>query len=118
MLKREMNIADYDAELWQAMEQEKVRQEEHIELIASENYTSPRVMQAQGSQLTNKYAEGYPGKRTTAAVNTSTWLNSWQSTARKNCSALTMLTSSRTPAPRLTLPSTPRCCSRATPCSV
>lgn len=63
MLKREMNIADYDAELWQAMEQEKARQEEHIELIASENYTSPRVMQAQGSQLTNKYAEGYPGKR-------------------------------------------------------
>ena len=63
MLKREMNIADYDAELWQAMEQEKVRQEEHIELIASENYTSPGVMQAQGSQLTNKYAEGYPGKR-------------------------------------------------------
>lgn len=63
MLKREMNFADYDAELWQAMEQEKVRQEEHIELIASENYTSPRVMQAQGSQLTNKYAEGYPGKR-------------------------------------------------------
>ncbi|EFG1655068.1 serine hydroxymethyltransferase [Escherichia coli] len=63
MLKREMNIDDYDAELWQAMEQEKVRQEEHIELIASENYTSPRVMQAQGSQLTNKYAEGYPGKR-------------------------------------------------------
>ncbi|MEW6484599.1 MAG: serine hydroxymethyltransferase [Pseudomonadota bacterium] len=63
MLKREMNIADYDAPLWEAMEQEKVRQEEHIELIASENYTSPRVMQAQGSQLTNKYAEGYPGKR-------------------------------------------------------
>ena len=63
MLKREMNIADYDAELWRAMEQEVVRQEEHIELIASENYTSPRVMQAQGSQLTNKYAEGYPGKR-------------------------------------------------------
>jgi glycine hydroxymethyltransferase len=63
MLKREMNIADYDAELWHAMEQEVVRQEEHIELIASENYTSPRVMQAQGSQLTNKYAEGYPAKR-------------------------------------------------------
>ncbi|WP_342220967.1 serine hydroxymethyltransferase [Candidatus Fukatsuia endosymbiont of Tuberolachnus salignus] len=63
MLKREMNIADYDKELWQAMEQEVERQEEHIELIASENYTSARVMQAQGSQLTNKYAEGYPGKR-------------------------------------------------------
>jgi len=63
MLKREMNIADYDPELWQAMENEVTRQEQHIELIASENYTSPRVMQAQGSQLTNKYAEGYPGKR-------------------------------------------------------
>lgn len=58
-----MNIADYDADLWWAMEQEMLRQEEHIELIASENYTSPRVMLAQGSQLTNKYAEGYPGKR-------------------------------------------------------
>ena len=63
MLKRDMNIADYDAELWTAITDETVRQEEHIELIASENYTSPRVMQAQGSQLTNKYAEGYPGKR-------------------------------------------------------
>ncbi|MFQ6370212.1 serine hydroxymethyltransferase [Shewanella sp. YIC-542] len=63
MLKKNMNIADYDAELFQAIEEENRRQEEHIELIASENYTSPRVMQAQGSQLTNKYAEGYPGKR-------------------------------------------------------
>lgn len=63
MLKLDMNIKDYDIELWQAMEQEVVRQEEHIELIASENYTSPRVMQAQGSQLTNKYAEGYPSRR-------------------------------------------------------
>lgn len=118
MLKREMNIADYDAELWQAMEQEKVRQEEHIELIASENYTSPRVMQAQGSQLTNKYAEGYPGKRYYGGCEYVDVVEQRQSTARKNCSALTMLTSSRTPAPRLTLPSTPRCCSRATPCSV
>ncbi|HDL5390689.1 TPA: serine hydroxymethyltransferase [Mannheimia haemolytica] len=63
MLKRDMNIADYDAVLWQAIQDEDRRQEEHIELIASENYASPRVMQAQGSQLTNKYAEGYPGKR-------------------------------------------------------
>lgn len=63
MLKRDMNIADYDADLWQAMTQEVERQEEHIELIASENYTSPRVLEAQGSQLTNKYAEGYPHKR-------------------------------------------------------
>ncbi len=58
-----MTIAEYDAELWTAIQQEEVRQEDHIELIASENYTSPRVMQAQGTQLTNKYAEGYPGKR-------------------------------------------------------
>ncbi len=63
MLKRTLNIADYDAELWQAMAQEVARQEDHIELIASENYASPRVLEAQGSQLTNKYAEGYPGKR-------------------------------------------------------
>ncbi|MFC3023046.1 serine hydroxymethyltransferase [Vibrio zhugei] len=63
MLKRDMNIADYDPELYAAIEEETLRQEEHIELIASENYTSPRVMEAQGSQLTNKYAEGYPGKR-------------------------------------------------------
>jgi glycine hydroxymethyltransferase len=63
MLKRDMNIADYDPELWASIVEETQRQEEHIELIASENYTSPRVMQAQGSQLTNKYAEGYPGKR-------------------------------------------------------
>ncbi|GGZ12333.1 MAG: glycine hydroxymethyltransferase [Shewanella sp.] len=63
MLKKSMNIADYDAELFQAIEDENRRQEQHIELIASENYTSPRVMQAQGSQLTNKYAEGYPAKR-------------------------------------------------------
>lgn len=63
MLKRSMNIADYDKELWDAICNEDRRQEEHIELIASENYASPRVMQAQGSQLTNKYAEGYPGKR-------------------------------------------------------
>ena len=58
-----MNIADYDPVLWQAIQGENRRQEEHIELIASENYASPRVMEAQGSQFTNKYAEGYPGKR-------------------------------------------------------
>lgn len=56
-------IANVDPELWSAIEAENRRQEEHIELIASENYASPAVMAAQGSQLTNKYAEGYPGKR-------------------------------------------------------
>jgi len=63
MYKNSMTIAGFDDELFQAMEEERQRQEDHIELIASENYTSPRVMEAQGSQLTNKYAEGYPGKR-------------------------------------------------------
>ncbi|TPE50553.1 serine hydroxymethyltransferase [Maribrevibacterium harenarium] len=63
MFTKNDNIADFDAELWAAMQDEAVRQEDHIELIASENYTSPRVMQAQGSVLTNKYAEGYPQKR-------------------------------------------------------
>ena len=63
MLTRDMNIADFDAELFDAISKETVRQEEHIELIASENYCSARVLEAQGSQLTNKYAEGYPGKR-------------------------------------------------------
>lgn len=56
-------IAATDSDLWKAMEDERGRQEDHIELIASENYTSPAVMEAQGSVLTNKYAEGYPGKR-------------------------------------------------------
>ena len=63
MFSRSNDIATFDAELWASMQQEAQRQEEHIELIASENYTSPAVMQAQGSVLTNKYAEGYPGKR-------------------------------------------------------
>src|SRR5471030_381868 len=63
MFSRDLTIAKYDADLFAAMEQEAQRQEEHIELIASENYTSPAVMEAQGSVLTNKYAEGYPGKR-------------------------------------------------------
>ncbi|MFW5447516.1 MAG: serine hydroxymethyltransferase [Methylophagaceae bacterium] len=58
-----MTIAGFDDEIFKAIEAENVRQEDHIELIASENYCSPRVMEAQGSSLTNKYAEGYPGKR-------------------------------------------------------
>ena len=63
MFSKNDRIAGYDDELWSAIEAENRRQEEHIELIASENYTSTRVMEAQGSQLTNKYAEGYPSKR-------------------------------------------------------
>jgi glycine hydroxymethyltransferase len=63
MFSKEMTIAGFDDELAIAIKQEELRQEEHIELIASENYASPRVMEAQGSVMTNKYAEGYPGKR-------------------------------------------------------
>lgn len=63
MFTKQMTIADFDPEISQAIANETRRQEEHLELIASENYTSPRVLEAQGSVLTNKYAEGYPGKR-------------------------------------------------------
>ncbi|TAA10086.1 serine hydroxymethyltransferase [Pseudoxanthomonas winnipegensis] len=63
MFPRDVRIESYDPELAQAIAHEVRRQEDHVELIASENYTSPAVMEAQGSQLTNKYAEGYPGKR-------------------------------------------------------
>ena len=63
MFDKDMQIAGYDEELAQAIRDERQRQEDHIELIASENYASPRVLEAQGSVLTNKYAEGYPGRR-------------------------------------------------------
>ena len=63
MFTEDMTIEEFDPELWASIKAEVRRQEEHIELIASENYASPRVMQAQGSVMTNKYAEGYPGKR-------------------------------------------------------
>ena len=63
MFDKSVTIASYDPELADAIAKEEIRQEEHIELIASENYTSPAVMEAQGTALTNKYAEGYPGKR-------------------------------------------------------
>jgi glycine hydroxymethyltransferase len=63
MFSKGMEIAGFDDELWAAIQNEERRQEDHIELIASENYASPRVLQAQGTVLTNKYAEGYPGKR-------------------------------------------------------
>ena len=63
MFSKNQTIADFDPELWRALSGESQRQEDHIELIASENYASPRVLEAQGSVLTNKYAEGYPGKR-------------------------------------------------------
>lgn len=63
MFDRKLTLDRVDPDVWDAIQKEDIRQEQHIELIASENYTSPAVMQAQGSQMTNKYAEGYPGKR-------------------------------------------------------
>ena len=63
MYGNNLSIKSFDEDLWQALEKERIRQEQHIELIASENYASPRILEAQGSILTNKYAEGYPGKR-------------------------------------------------------
>ena len=63
MFDKDISIASFDPEIWAAIQHEEQRQEEHLELIASENYTSPAVMAAQGTKLTNKYAEGYPHKR-------------------------------------------------------
>jgi glycine hydroxymethyltransferase len=63
MFDKDLSIADFDPDVWQAIQEEETRQEDHIELIASENYASPMVMAAQGTKLTNKYAEGYPHKR-------------------------------------------------------
>ncbi|MFD1217466.1 serine hydroxymethyltransferase [Microbulbifer celer] len=63
MFDKSVTLSSYDPDVWSAIQDEDRRQEEHIELIASENYTSPAVMEAQGTSLTNKYAEGYPGKR-------------------------------------------------------
>jgi glycine hydroxymethyltransferase len=77
MFDKQQTIEKFDAELWQSMQQEAQRQEEHIELIASENYTSPAVMEAQGSKLTNKYARDTQINATMVAVNMSMLLKSW-----------------------------------------
>src|SRR5450759_5254614 len=108
------NLASIDSELWQAIQAENRRQEHHIELIASENYVSRAVLEAQGSQLTNKYAEGYPGKRYyggCAQVDVAESL----AIEPRNCSVPLTPTCSRTPARRPTRPSILRRSSRATP---
>src|SRR5690554_5522531 len=79
-----MSIADFDDELSQAITAEEQRQEDHIELIASENYASPRVLEAQGSLLTNKYAEGYPGKRYYGGCSMLILSKRWQSNALRH----------------------------------
>jgi len=95
-----MTIAGFDNELFQAMEEERQRQEDHIELIASENYTSPRVMEALGSQLTNKYAKVTPVNVITVVVSLSIKLNSLPSTAPRPCLAPITRTSNRIQAHR------------------
>jgi glycine hydroxymethyltransferase len=103
-------IAQTDPAIYEAITAEEKRQRNNIELIASENFASPAVMEAQGSVLTNKYAEGYPGRAGMAAAKTSMSSSNSPSTAPRSFSAPSTPTSSRTPAPRRT----PRCIS---PCS-
>jgi len=89
-----------DPEIFGAIRKELGRQRDEIELIASENIVSKAVLEAQGSVLTNKYAEGYPGSAITAAANMSTSSRIWRSSGRKSCSIAASRTSSRTRAAR------------------
>ena len=96
-----------DPEIARLLGDELERQRGQIELIASENFTWPAVLEAVGSVPTNKYAEGYPGRRYYGGCEVSTRSSSSRSTARRSCSAPSTRTSSRTPARRRTWPSTP-----------
>ena len=107
-------LAEVDPEVAAALRGELARQHDTLEMIASENFVPRAVLECQGSVLTNKYAEGYPGRATTAAASGSTSPSSSRSTAPRSCSAPSTRTSSRTPARRRTPPSTTRCCSPAT----
>jgi glycine/serine hydroxymethyltransferase len=109
MFDPKQSIAHSDPELFAAMEAERGRQEDHIELIASENYASPRVLEAQGSVLTNKYAEGYPGKRYYGGCEHVDVAERSRSPGRRNSSAPNTPTCSRIPARRRTRRCTPRC---------
>jgi hypothetical protein len=95
MYSQTTSIEVFDPELARAIANEVQRQEDHVELIASENYASPRVMAAQGSVLTNKYAEGYPASAITAAANSSTSPRTWPIERASSCSAPTTPTCSR-----------------------
>ena len=106
-------IRESDPDIYYIMEDELERQRDHIELIASENFTSEAVMEAMGSHLTNKYAEGYPGAM--AAARTSTISRRSPSAAPRRCTRPNTPTFSRMRVPRRTSPCTRRCCSPATP---
>ena len=90
-------LSTRDPEIFGAITDELGRQRDEIELIASENIVSRAVMQAQGSVMTNKYAEGYPGRRYMAAVNTWMWQKIWRLIAPSNCSVVNSLMCSPTP---------------------
>ena len=116
MFDMSKTLEDQDPQIAKAIRLEEQRQEEHVELIASENYASPRVLAAQGSVLTNKYAEGYPGKRYYGGCET--MRNRSQLSARCNCSAPIMPMCSRTRGRRRTRPRAWRCSIRAIRCWV
>jgi glycine/serine hydroxymethyltransferase len=110
-------LAQSDPELWNAIRLENQRQEDHVELIASENYVSRQVLIAQGSQLTNKYAEGYPGKRYYGGCEYVDMAESLAIERAKKLFGAPGPTCRRTPARRRTRPCTPRRSSPATPSS-
>jgi glycine hydroxymethyltransferase len=105
-------LAEADPELFGAVQAELHRQGDEIELIASENIVSRAVLEAQGSVLTNKYAEGYPASATTAAASTWTWPRRWRSSEPSGCSTAPTPTCSRTRARRRTRRCSSPCCSR------
>lgn len=106
MFSKQDQIQGYDDALLAAMNAEEQRQEDHIELIASENYTSKRVMEAQGSGLTNKYAEGYPGKRYYGGCEHVDKVEALAIDAPSSCSAPITPTYSHTPVRPPTAPCT------------
>ena len=116
MFSKQDQIQGYDDALLSAMNAEEQRQEDHIELIASENYTSKRVMQARGSGLTNKYAEGYPGKRYYGGCEHVDKVEQLAIERAKQLLGAGYANVSRTPAVRPTPLSIWRYCRRATPC--
>ena len=115
MYHRNTLVEQTDPELWAAIQAENRRQEEHIELIASENYTSPAVMAAQGSQLTNKYAEGYPGKRYYGGCEHVDVVEQLAIDRLKQLFGAAHATCSRIRARKPTRPCSSGCCSQATP---
>jgi glycine/serine hydroxymethyltransferase len=103
-----MSLKDYDIDVYSIIEKELERQTNHLEMIASENFTLPEVMEAMGSVFTNKYAEGYPYKRYYGGCEYADLVESWQSTGQKNFSGANSQTCNLIPEARRTV----RCMSR------